>query len=103
MTSGYGVVVFNPNENVVEDVPVPGSENFSNHVTYVMDKVVARCAAGKIDILAHSHGGRALLSYLSRAGGYNLAMPLVEKMHRLIFTDSYHMQTQLAYLPSCIK
>lgn len=97
--SGYGVVVFNPNENTVDDVPVPGSENFNNHVAYVMDKVVPRCAAGKIDILAHSHGGRALLSYLGRAGANNL----IEKMHRIVFTDSYHMQMQLAYLPSRVR
>lgn len=100
--SGYGVVVFNPNENTNDDVPIPGSENFNNHVAYVMEKVVLpRCAASQIDILAHSHGGRALLSYLARAGGSSLA--LLKKMRRLVFTDSYHVQTQLAYLPSAVK
>jgi hypothetical protein len=101
--SGYGVVVFNPNENTVDGVPVPGSENFGNHVKYVMDKVVSCCSAAKIDIVAHSHGGRALMSYLATAGGDNCATTLVKRINRLVFTDSYHMQTQLAYLPSAVK
>lgn len=101
--SGYGVVVFNPNENTVDGVPVPGSENFGNHVRYVMEKVVSRCAASKIDIVAHSHGGRALISYLGTVGGNNFASALVKRMNRLVFTDSYHLQTQLAYLPSSVK
>lgn len=101
---GYGVIVFNPNENTVDDVPIPGSENFNNHVAYVMENVVlGQCAAAKIDVLAHSHGGRALLHYLSRAGGNHIATDLVKRLHRLAFTDSYHVQTQLAFLPSCVR
>lgn len=101
--SGYGVVVFNPNENTVDGVPIPGSENFGSHVRYVMENVVSRCTAAKLDILAHSHGGRALMSYLGTAGGDNCASKLVKRMNRLVFTDSYHLQTQLAYLPSAVK
>lgn len=101
--SGYGVVVLNPNENVADGTPIPGLENFGNHVAYVLDNIVPKCAAGHIDILAHSHGGRALLSYLSRAGSNNPAMKLVKRIHRLVFTDSYHVQTQLAYLPDRVR
>lgn len=101
--AGYGVVVFNPNENTADGVPVYGSENFTSHVKYVMDNVVSQCAANKINILAHSHGGRALVSYLGTAGGSNLALTLTKRIHRLVFTDSYHVQGQLAYLPNCAK
>lgn len=101
--AGYGVVVFNPNENEADGVPVYGSENFINHVKYVMDNVVSQCAASGISILAHSHGGRALVSYLGTAGGGNRALTLTKKIHRLVFTDSYHVQAQLAYLPNCAK
>jgi hypothetical protein len=101
--AGYGVVVFNPNENEADGVPVCGSENFTSHVKYVMDNVVSRCAANKVSILAHSHGGRAFVSYLGTAGGSNLALTLTKRIHRLVFTDSYHVQAQLAYLPNCAK
>lgn len=104
MASGYGVVVFNPNENTNDGVPVPGLENFNSHVAYVMDKVVLpRCSAEKIDIVAHSHGGRALLSYLGRSGGNAVSKTLLKRLHRLVFTDSYHVQTQLTYLPKCVR
>merc|ERR1719199_610077 len=101
---GYGVVVFNPNENTVDGVPVSGSENFNSHVAYVMEKVVLpRCAARKIDILAHSHGGRALLTYLGRAGSNTSATKLVNRLDRLVFTDSYHMKSQLSFLSTSVQ
>jgi pimeloyl-ACP methyl ester carboxylesterase len=99
LAAGYGVVVFNPNENTNDGVPVQGLENFNNHVYYVMENIVSACAAKKIDILAHSHGGRVLLSYLARAKDNNAAGALVDRLHRLVFTDSYHVQAQLATLP----
>jgi len=100
---GYGVIVFNPNENRVEGKPIPGSENPSNHVAYVMEHVVPQCSAKGIDILAHSQGGRSLLNYLARAKRDNTAGKIVEKMDRVVFTDSYHVQTQLAFLPSRVR
>jgi hypothetical protein len=100
---GYGVIVFNPNENHVEGKPIPGSENSSNHVAYVMEHIVPQCSAKGIDILAHSQGGRSLLNYLARAKGNNIAGSIVEKLERIVFTDSYHVQTQLAFLPSRVR
>jgi hypothetical protein len=100
---GYGVVVFNPNENQVEGKPVPGSENSSNHVAYVMENIISECSAKEIDILAHSQGGRSLLNYVTRAKASNTAGSVVEKLGRLVFTDSYHVQTQLAFLPSRVR
>lgn len=102
IASGYGVIVFNPNHNTADGVTISGSENFSNHVAYVMENVGPQCAASKIDILAHSQGGRALLSYVARAWEDNAAMRLVRRIGRMVFTDSYHVEAQLAYLPSCV-
>jgi len=100
---GYGVVVFNPNENTLEGKPIPGSENSGNHVAYVMEKIVPECSAKRIDILAHSHGGRCLLSYLARARENNTAGAPVERLERVVFTDSYHVQSQLNLVSSCIR
>jgi hypothetical protein len=100
---GYGVIVFNPNENRVEGNPILGSENPTNHVAYVMEHIVPQCAAREIDVLAHSQGGRSLLAYLARAKKDNTAGRIVDKMGRVVFTDSYHAQTQLAFLPSRVR
>mmetsp|Transcript_42454 Transcript_42454/g.79727 ORF Transcript_42454/g.79727 Transcript_42454/m.79727 type:complete len:407 (-) Transcript_42454:238-1458(-) len=102
--AGYGVIVFNPNQNCVEGKKVPGSETFERHVAYVMDKVVmAHCAAAEIDILAHSHGGRALIEYLGRSSLDRSAAMLARKIRHIAFTDSYHSHGQLGQLPPLIR
>lgn len=102
--AGYGVMVLNPNENTVEGQKVVGSETFERHVAYVMDKVVTtRCAAAEIDILAHSHGGWALMHYLGRSGLDRSAAMLARKIRHIAFTDSYHSRGQLGQLPPLIR
>jgi hypothetical protein len=103
LASGYGVIVLNPNENTIDGEPVLGSETFERHVAYVLEKVVSRCAASNVDVLAHSHGGRVLLGYLGRAAVDPCAAALADRIHRIAFTDTYHGHHQIIGLPAILK
>jgi len=94
----------NPNRHTIDGRPIPGSETFDNHVAYVMNKIVLPfCDARQIDILTHSHGGRAILGYLSHSGCNTQSSKFLGKLHRLVFTDSYHTEKQVAYLPKLVQ
>lgn len=91
---GYGVIVLNPNLNEVDDEPVPGSETPDRHVAYVWEHIlVARCTQdAAVDVVAHSNGGRALLTFLS---GCEAA---ASRIHRCALTDSYHSLAEVEAL-----
>jgi len=101
---GYGVIVLNPNENAVGRTPLRGSETAEDHVSYVWEHIVtARCAAAEtVDVLAHSNGGRALLSFLGRAGGSGppaaVAADAEKRLRRVVLTDSFHSPHDLREL-----
>ena len=54
---GYGLLLFNGNDNEVDHVPIRSSSNPVEHGLYVWDAVVSKCAAKDIVIIAHSFGG----------------------------------------------
>lgn len=85
--NGYGLVILNPNMNMVNGVPVPGSEFPDRHIAYVWKEILMkRCnSAAPVHILAHSNGGRATLDFLRKTGDAPL-----ERIHKVVFTDSYH-------------
>lgn len=94
VASGYGIIVLNPNLNEVDGALIPGSEAPDRHVAYVWENVVApRCSGDAVvDVVAHSNGGRALLYYLASCEA------AANRIHRLVFTDSYHQGSQAASL-----
>ncbi|ELR19510.1 uncharacterized protein ACA1_269310 [Acanthamoeba castellanii str. Neff] len=111
---GWGVVVFNPNQNAgtkpgADDdeawfktreaflstakvmrpikhlIKIPGSETPSKHTTYVWDHFCAKAAASRVAIIAHSAGGICTMDLLRERGE--------EVMPRCVgvaFTDSVH-------------
>lgn len=100
--SGYAVVVLNPNHNKdSEGEPIRGSETPEKHVAYVWDKVLtARCMGCRVDVLAHSAAGRGVLSLLRFAPLASHGQPPgAPAIHRIVFTDSYHVSQQVALLP----
>jgi len=92
--AGYGIIVLNPNENEVDGQPVAGSETPDRHVAYVWQNIVeGMCkSSAAVDVVAHSNGGRASLMFL--AGCDEAA----RRVHRLVFTDSYHTSHEVKAL-----
>jgi hypothetical protein len=101
---GYGVIVCNPNENAVDGKHIRGSSTAEDHVAYVWEHIVtARCAAAEtVDILAHSNGGRALLSFLGRVRGSDsgaaVAANAEQRIRHIVLTDSFHSPHDLREL-----
>jgi len=94
--NGVGLLVLNTNENKYEGKPIQGSETSERHVSYVWEHIiVARCRASIVDVVAHSYGGKALVSLMSRSR----AGDGLQKLHRVAFTDSYHTKQQVSQLP----
>jgi len=104
---GYGILILNPNHNKCEGRAISGSETPDRHVAYVWENIVsARCRAARIDVIAHSAGGHALLSCLSRSAT-SVAMgdqlPATSRLNRIVFTDSYHTRQQVLKLPEGVR
>lgn len=104
---GYGILVLNPNHNRCEGSAITGSETPDRHVGYVWEHVVgARCCAARIDVIAHSAGGHALLNCLSRSPttvAIGARLPATSRLNRIIFTDSYHTKQQVLKLPAGVR
>jgi len=90
----YGVIVLNPNYNEDHGKRVPGSETPDRHVAHVWKHLVrGRCKDdAPVDIIAHSNGGRATLQFLGSHG------EAAGRIRRIVFTDSYHSEDQVAML-----
>jgi pimeloyl-ACP methyl ester carboxylesterase len=93
----YGIVVANPNQNVVMTpegmVKIPGSESPEDHTIYVWDKVLGGVPEGTpIDIIAHSNGGRCFLTLLAERPD------VLKRVRRVVFTDSFHHPQQVEAL-----
>ena len=54
---GYGLVLFNGNDNEVNHTAIRNSSNPVEHGLYVWDSVISKCVAKDIVIIAHSFGG----------------------------------------------
>lgn len=107
--NGMGVIVFNPNLNVVDvparvfthadffdpktvlrppgikRVPIPGSETAPTHTVTVFDEFVPRAAAKDIVIVAHSAGGHCTMQLLR-----DREDELMPRLRAIAFTDSVH-------------
>jgi len=110
--AGWGVIVFNPNQNAVfaDDegdadlkcreaflstkkiirparnvIRIPGSETPSRHCVYVWDNFVTKAAASQICIIAHSAGGACTMDLLRERE--TEALP---RLRGVAFTDSVH-------------
>lgn len=100
---GFGIAVLNPNTNQVDGRPIPGSESPERHVKYFWQHVLmahdSRERRGPaVDVIAHSQGGRWVLSMLRRAQLYKEGSNRLG-LNKVIFTDSYHVQQQVLRLP----
>lgn len=90
---GYGLVLLNPNCNSFEGAAVKGSETSEKHLQYVMEQVIgAHCSAPRLDVVAHSIGGRSLMTFLCRPSSKRF------RFEHIAFTDSYHSKSQVSFL-----
>lgn len=108
--AGYGVIVFNPNQNSVPAEPlagrpspealrshekhkpasldmvkIPGNIDPVQHTIHVWDQFAKRAAAKDVVIVAHSAGGWCTLGLLRERGD-----EILPKLRAIAFTDSVH-------------
>jgi len=86
---GWGVLVFNPNLNCEKvggrTVEIKWNENPENHLRYVWDKFIKKCAAKHVLFVAHSYGGTATIDLLEKR-----EREVLERLRALALTDSIH-------------
>ncbi|XP_065888772.1 cotranscriptional regulator ARB2A-like isoform X2 [Dysidea avara] len=91
LENNYGVMVLNTNRNTTtvdskeESLTIRGSESAEEHTNYVWDNVITKCQAKKIDIVAHSYGGVAILDLLVQRFA-----DVKSRVDKIAFTDSVH-------------
>ncbi|GMF29157.1 unnamed protein product [Phytophthora fragariaefolia] len=104
---GYGVIVANPNKNVIvmrdgkQRLQIPGSSSPEEHMDSLWDSYVARSSARRVYFLGYSYGG-VLIKYLLQSRGDQLmrrngAIALIESSHRIEDGDSQSVKSILAH------
>ena len=94
LQEGYGVVVLNTNRNsvVVNDTVrlLPGSSTAECHGCTVWEDYIQASPARRIDIVAHSYGGKVTVEMMEM-----FFEDFQRRVHKIAFTDSVHRLTGL--------
>jgi len=89
LAEDYGIIVLNPNLNVVSieiwRVPIRGSESPQRHTLYVWDHFIMQSQAKDVVIVAHSFGGVCAMHLLKHR--YE---DVVSRVRAIALTDSVH-------------
>lgn len=104
---GYGIIVANPNKNVIvlrdgkQRIQIPGSASPEEHMDSLWDTYIAPSQARRVYFLGYSYGG-VLIKYLLQSRGdqfmrRNGAIALIESSHRIEDGDSQSVKSILAH------
>ncbi|XP_064609750.1 cotranscriptional regulator ARB2A-like [Liolophura sinensis] len=100
--SGYGVIVFNTNENRIRQgdkfIPVRESSTAVDHGLYVWEEFVSKSAARNIAIVAHSYGGVVTVEL-----AIEKEAEFKERVFAIALTDSVHSLSHQEVSSSVIK
>ncbi|CCI48196.1 unnamed protein product [Albugo candida] len=107
LDEGYGILVANPNKNVVlmrdgkQRVQIPGSSTPEEHVRSLWDQYINTSKARRVYFLGYSYGG-VLIKYLLQTRGDQLlrrngAVALIESSHRIEDGDTQSVKSILAH------
>lgn len=107
LDEGYGIIVANPNKNVIvmrdgkQRLQIPGSASPEEHMDSLWDTYIAPSQARRVYFLGYSYGG-VLIKYLLQSRGdqfmrRNGAIALIESSHRIEDGDSQSVKSILAH------
>jgi hypothetical protein len=107
IAQGYGILVCNPNKNVIvlrdgkQRIQIPGSASPEEHMDTIWDKYITPSRARRVYFLGYSYGG-VLIKYLLQTRGDQLmrrngAIALIESSHRIEDADSQSVKSILAH------